>query len=100
MRTGRRPFCSCPEVGSRLTSQISPRFIIDEFAADGLAVEPFSLLLAAPGFRIALGEKLIQGIAAPLPRLNDQTAAFNRDADLGARLQAQDIEQRRAGRRA
>src|SRR5882762_3350842 len=27
IRTGRRPFCSCPDVGSRLTSQISPRFI-------------------------------------------------------------------------
>ena len=25
--TGRRPLCSCPDVGSRLTSQISPRFI-------------------------------------------------------------------------
>jgi hypothetical protein len=27
INTGRRPFCSCPDVGSRLTSQISPRFI-------------------------------------------------------------------------
>ena len=27
INTGHRPFCSCPNVGSRLTSQISPRFI-------------------------------------------------------------------------
>src|SRR5258708_1234893 len=26
--TGRRPFCSWPDAGSRLTSQISPRFIL------------------------------------------------------------------------
>src|SRR5450432_508921 len=28
IRTGRRPFCSCPSDGSRLTSQISPRLMI------------------------------------------------------------------------
>jgi hypothetical protein len=27
IKTGRCPFCSCPVAGSRLTSQISPRFI-------------------------------------------------------------------------
>src|ERR1700680_4995504 len=94
--TGRRPFCSCPEVGSRLTSQISPRFIrpvsLDELTAHGLTIEPFLLFLfcaslGSPRLGIALGEQLVQGIPAPLLRLHNETATFNRDADLGARLQ-------------
>ena len=43
--------------------------------------------LGAPRLGIALGEQLVQGIATPLPRLHDDPPAFNRDADLGARLQ-------------
>jgi hypothetical protein len=42
-----------------------------------------------------LGEQLEEGITGPLLRLHDETAAFNRDADLGTRLQAENIEQRR-----
>jgi hypothetical protein len=43
---------------------------------------------------IALSEQLVQGIPAPALRLHDETTAFNRDADLRAGLQLQDIEQR------
>jgi hypothetical protein len=38
-----------------------------------------------------LGKQLVKGVAAPLLGLDDETAAFNRDADPGARLQPQDF---------
>jgi hypothetical protein len=40
-----------------------------------------------------LGEQLVQGIAAALLGLDDDTAAFHCDTDLGTGLQVQDIEQ-------
>src|SRR6266849_10062474 len=72
---------------------------IYELAAGGLTIEPFLLVLSCSSsgawrLRIALGEQLVQGIPPPLLGLHDETSALNRDADLGARLQVQDIEQR------
>jgi len=96
--TGRRPFCSCPDVGSRLTSQISPRFI-REARRPRACYRANPLFLAAPRLGIALGEQLLQAIAAPPLWLDNDTPAFNRDADRGTRLQVQDIEQRRRHRR-
>jgi hypothetical protein len=44
--------------------------------------------------RGALGEQLVQGVSASLLRLHDEAAALNRYANLGTRLQVQNIEQR------
>jgi hypothetical protein len=59
-----------------------------------LTIRAILALLPRRSLGIALGEQLVQGIPAPLLRLHDETAAFNRDADLGAGLQLQEIEQR------
>ena len=45
------------------------------------------------GRKLTLGAGTVE-LKAPRLRRHDETAAFNRDANLGTRLQVQDIEQR------
>src|SRR6266852_8835739 len=65
----------------------------DEFAPRRLVIEPFALFFATRCLGITLGKQLVQGIARPRLRLNDQPAAPDCEADPGARPQVQDIEQ-------
>jgi hypothetical protein len=52
------------------------------------------LFLGAPRLWIALSEQFFQRIPGPPARFHHEAAAFDRDANLGAGLQVQDIEQR------
>jgi hypothetical protein len=54
-----------------------------------------SISFVAARLGIALGQQFVQGVPAPLTGLHDETASVNRNADLGASLQAQGVEQRR-----
>ena len=67
-----------------------------QFTAHGFARKPLSLLLAAPEFRIALSEQLIQAIARPMLRLHDQPTALDSDPDFCPRPQLQQVEQSRS----
>src|SRR5438270_10470819 len=64
----------------------------EEFRARRLIVEPFTLLLRPRRFGIALREEFVQRIPRPALRLDDEPAAFNRDAHLRPRTQSQDVQ--------
>src|SRR5690348_13099183 len=70
----------------------SPLSSSEEYPAHRPVVEPFTLFPGARRSRIALREEFVERVARPALRLHHQPAAFNRDADLGSRTQAQDVQ--------
>ena len=58
-----------------------------------IAPEPLTILFAACCLGIAWSEKFIRCVTGALVRFHNQPAAFDRDADLHSRPQAQKVKQ-------
>lgn len=91
-RTGRRPFCSCPWWDQALLARFH-RASLNKLTAHAAVIQPIAFLFATPSLWIALGEQLVQSVAGPLLRLNNQSSALDRQADLCPRPQVQNVEQ-------
>ena len=86
--TGRIAYCLLPNVGSRLTSQISPR-CPTAAQCQQVGHKPSAVPVVGRSGLVALRKKFVEGVAGPSSRCHHQATLLNRNLhpSTGSRLQ-------------